>query len=153
MITPFVVISVAIAIAATLVGAALLVMKRGGEAAADAAENAVETVDRAKDLQAQVTLRSASRAALAIQAETGDLASVTPEALAAFEPAVTFTTGPSTGPTIVSVTAGTGSWGAASRSASGGCLWVRVDALGTVSYGEGSDCTGTAALGASRAAW
>jgi hypothetical protein len=152
-VTPFVVISVAIAIAATLVGAALLVMKRGGEVAAEASGRAVETVDRANDLQVQVTLQAASRAAMAIQAETGNLASVTPEALAAYEPAVTFTAGSSTGPTIVSVAVGTDTWGAASRSASGSCLWVRLDARGVVSYGEGPDCTGTAALSASRAAW
>ena len=152
-VSSFLLVAVAVAIAATLAGAALLVMKRGGEAAADAADEAVTTIDRASDTQAQVTLQQAVRAALAIQAETGTLAGATPEALGAYDPAITFTSAPSTDPTVVSVAAAGETWGAATRSGSGSCLWVRLDAQGSVAYGAGPACTGTAALGASRTSW
>jgi len=149
----FLLVAVAVAIAATLAGAALLVMKRGGEAAADAADEAVTTVDRASDIQAQVTLQAAVRAALAIRAEEGSLAGATPEALGAYDPALTFTSATSTDPTVVSVAVAGETWGAATRSGSGSCLWVRLDAQGSVAYGAGTACTGTAALSASRPAW
>ena len=152
-VAPFLVIAVAIAIAATLVGAAILVMKRGGEAVAEANERAVETVDRANDVQAQASLQAASRAALVVQAETGTLSGATPEALGAFDPTITFISSASTGPTVVSVTTVGEVWGAAAMSASGSCLWVRLDASGVVSYGAGPDCTGAAALGASQTSW
>jgi hypothetical protein len=152
-VSSFLVVAVAVAIAATLAGAALLVMKRGGDAAADAAEETVATVDRANDAEAQATLQAAVRAALAIQAESGSLDGVTPEALAAHDPALTFTSEPSSDPTVVSVAVGSGIWGAATRSGSGSCLWVRLDAQGMVAYGAGPTCTGTAALSASRTSW
>lgn len=147
------VIAVAVAIAATLAGAALLVMRRGGEAAGDAAGEAVTTIDRASEAQAQVTLQAAVRAALAIQAETGSLAGATPEGLAAYDPALRFTASPATSPTVVSVAVAGDAWGAATRSGPGACLWVRLDAQGNVGYGAGSGCTGTAALSASRTSW
>lgn len=149
----FLVIAVAVAIAATLVGAALLVMKRGGEAAADAAGEAVTTIARAREAQAQVSLQVAVRAALAIQAETGGLVGATPEALGAYDPALTFTSASSTGPQVVSVAVVGDAWGAATRSGPGSCQWVRLDAQGAVAYGAGPGCTGTAALSASRTSW
>ena len=152
-VAPFLIIAIALAIAATLVGAALLTIKRGGEAAGEANQRAVDTIDRANDVQAQATLQAASRVALAVQADTGSLAGATPEALTAYDPAFTFTAGPSTGPTIVSVAVGGDMWGAAAKSVSGSCLWVRLDAAGSVSYGAGPVCTGTAALSASQPAW
>jgi len=152
-VAPFVVIAVAIAIAATLVGAALLVFKQGGKAVAEANEQAVATIDRVNDVHAQATLQAASRAALGVQAETGSLAGATPEALATFDPTITFTSAPSTGPTVVSVAIGGEIWGAAAKSASGSCLWVRLDAAGVISYGAGPACSGAAALSAAQATW
>jgi hypothetical protein len=152
-VAPFVVIAIAVAIAATLVGAALLVFKQGGEVAAEANGEAVAQIDRANDIQAQATLQAASRAALVIQAETGSLAGATPEALASYDPTIMFTPAPSTGPTVVSVAIGGEIWGAAAKSASGSCLWVRLDAAGVISYGAGPACSGAAALSASRATW
>src|SRR3970040_2027142 len=72
-VAPLLVIRVAIeiAIATPLWGAAIVVMKRGGEAVAEANERAVETVDRANDVQAQASLQAASRAALVGPGETG----------------------------------------------------------------------------------
>jgi hypothetical protein len=152
-VAPFLIIAIALAIAATLVGAALLTIKRGGEAAGEANQRAVDTIDRANDVQAQATLQAASRAALTVQAETGSLAGATPESLAAHDSALTFTSGPSTGPSVVSVAVGGDMWGAAAKSASGSCLWVRVDAAGSISYGAGPSCTGAAALSASQPTW
>lgn len=152
-VAPLVVIAVAVAVAATLGGAALLVMKRGGEAAAEANERAIGTIDRASDVHAQASLQTASRAALAVHAETGSLVGATPEALAGMDPSVTFTSAASTGPTIVSVSVGGETWGAAALSASGSCQWVRLDPSGVISYGSGAACTGVAALGASQTSW
>jgi hypothetical protein len=152
-VAPLVVIAVAVAVAATLGGAALLVMKRGGEVAAQANERTIGAIDRANDIQAQASLQTAVRAALTVQAETGSIGGATPEALAGIDPSITVTSAASTGPTIVSVSVGGETWGAAAMSASGSCFWLRLDATGVISYGSGAACSGAAALGASQPSW
>jgi hypothetical protein len=152
-IAPFLVIAIAAAIAATLVGAAFVAVRRGGEVAGEANERTVGTIDRADDARTQLSLQTAAHAAMVVQAETGTLSGATPEALAPYEPSITFTTDASTGSNVVSVAVAGETWGAAARSASGSCLWVRVDAAGAVSYGAGPDCTGVAALSAAKTSW
>lgn len=152
-VTPFVLIAVVVAVAATLVGAALLVVRRGGEAAADANESALIVADRAADAEAHSWLRNAVTAVRTLSAEGGGANdAVTPDRLAAIDQGVTFTTGPAGAPRVVSVAGTASAFGAAARSGSGTCFWIRDGASGTL-YGAGEPCTGAAALGAVQPTW
>ena len=143
-------------IAAGLVVAAVLafVFLRGADEAgrqiADAQGDAVAQVDRAQDVEAQVTLGRAVVVVRTLYAEQG---SFEPAALADFDPSIDFTPGSSTGPTSIAYHADGDAFGIAALSASGICWWVRGDADGTTSYGSGDACTGRATLGASDPAW
>jgi hypothetical protein len=139
--------------------AVLAVLRAGGETVADTQRAAVGQIDAANDVQAEATLQRAATAARSLVAQTaGDATSsgfeaASPEALAAFEPSFAYTTQASTSPSVVSVAATPSSWSAATASASGTCLWIRLEADGATSYGSGSSCTGAAAAPASAVAW
>jgi hypothetical protein len=148
---------VALVVALVLAGgyAVFAVLRDGGEVASQAAQDAVGQIDVARDAEAQVTLTRVAVAAQTVmaQSETGSPADVTAEVLGQTEPAFTYTTEASSGPEVVSVAAGADGWSAAVRSASGSCLWLRIDPSGTQTFGSGSPCTGTAAAAAADPSW
>jgi hypothetical protein len=138
---------------AILLWAGLQMAARSGEQIGETNEQVVQTVNRAQQVQAQLSLETTVRAAATIQAESGSLAGATPDALATFEPSATYTAGPSTGPNVISVAISGETWAAAALADDGTCQWVRLDETGVVSYGGGTPCTGHAALGATGAGW
>jgi hypothetical protein len=147
-----------VGIAAGLVVAAVLafVFLRGADEAgrriAGTRSGTVSQIDRAHDAAAQGTLGRAVVVAQSLYAENGtfttDLAT-----LSAFDPGLRFTSGPSRGPATVSYRVNGTGFGAAVRSDSGTCWWVRVDTTSVTTYGSGTPCTGTAAMAASAPSW
>jgi hypothetical protein len=145
-------------LAAGLVVAGVLafVFLRGAdEAGNEIAKGRSETVaqiDRAHDAAAKATIGRAVVVARSHYAEHGSF--TTDEAtLAAYDPSVTLTTGGSGGPTTIAYLATDTAFGAAVRSRSGTCWWVRTDVNGVTTYGSGTACTGEAAMTASQPSW
>jgi hypothetical protein len=141
-----------LAVAAVLAFVLLRGAGEAGRSAADAATAAVDTVGRAQDAAAQASIGRAVVAARTAFAEQGAFTTDT-AALTAFDPSLTFTTGASTGPTSVAVTATADAFGVAVRSDSGSCWWARLDPAGSTTYGSGGTCTGRAALASNAASW
>ena len=69
--------------------------------------------------------------------------------LSAYDPTLRFTSGPSNGPATVSYAVNGSEFGAAVRSESGTCWWVKIAASSVTTYGSGIACTGSAAMAAS----
>ena len=140
---PVILVGVAV-VGLALVFGVLALVKRGGEAAAEYAETAVEQIDRAGDLQARTALKVAYTAAQTASMESGSYLAAGPDELASMEPSLRYVTGPSTGPTVVSVAATEADWAAAVLASSGTCFTT------TVSRGDatlrGGACTGSAAM-------
>ncbi|MGD9792305.1 MAG: type II secretion system protein [Acidimicrobiia bacterium] len=92
---------------------------------------------RSQDSVAKSSVRLAAEVASAA-APTGGLASLTAAALGADEPSLAFVTAPalSTGPKVVSISAGASQWSAAALSGSGKCFWTRIDASGVTTTGS-----------------
>jgi hypothetical protein len=145
-------------LAAGLAAAAMLafVFLRGADEAgtqiAGAQSEVLSQVDRAYDAAAQGTMGRAVVVALSLHAEHGtfttDLAT-----LSAYDPGLRFTSGPSNDPATISYAVDGGGFGAAVRSESGTCWWVRIDASSVTTYGSGTPCTGSAATAASAPSW
>lgn len=151
--TPILVVAVAVAVAATLVGAALLVVKRGGEAAAERTRTTISATRTTADQEAQSSLRNALVAARVLATDGGGTYDiVSPVALASVEPDLSYVSEPANGPGVVSVAVSGTEFGAAALSSTGTCFWIH-DGLGGTFYGDGDPCTGVAALAASQAAW
>jgi hypothetical protein len=123
-----------------------------GKQVADAESGAVAQIDTAYDAAAQGTIGQAVVVALSLHAEHGsfttDIAT-----LSAYDPSLHFTSGPSNDPATVSYAVSGSQFGAAVRSESGTCWWVRIDASGVTTYGSGTTCTGSAAMAASDPSW
>jgi len=123
-----------------------------GKQIADAQLDTVAQIDRAYDAAAQSTIGHAVVVAQTLYAERGsfttDLAT-----LSAYDPALRFTSGPSNGPATVSYAVSGSEFGAAVRSESGTCWWVRIAASSVTTYGSGTTCTGSAAMAASAPSW
>ena len=123
-----------------------------GKQIGDAQSETVAQIDRAYDAAAQGTIGQAVVVAQTLYAERGsfttDLAT-----LSAYDPALRFTSGPSNGPATVSYAVGGSEFGAAVRSESGTCWWVRIAASSVTTYGSGTTCTGSAAMAASAPSW
>ena len=66
---------------------------------------------------------------------------------------LTFVDGPSTAPQIVSLAMTDRAWAEAVVSETGTCLYVKVTAHDTVTYGTGATCTGQAAMAAAAPSW
>ena len=145
-------------IAAGLVAAAVIAFvvlsgaDEAGKQIADAESGAVAQIDTAYDAAAQGTVGRAVVVAQSLHAEHGsfttDIAT-----LSAYDPSLRFTSGPSNNPSTVSYAVSGSQLGAAVRSESGTCWWVRIDPSGVTTYGSGTPCTGSAAMAASDAAW
>jgi hypothetical protein len=145
-------------IVAGLVAAAALafVFLRGADEAgtqiAGSRSEAIAQIDQAYDAAAQGTIRRAAMVALSLYADSGsfttDLA-----ALAAYDPELGFTSGPSNDPMTIAYATDASGFGAAVRSESGTCWWAKIDTNGVTTYGMGSPCTGSAAMAASAPSW
>jgi hypothetical protein len=110
-------------------------------------------VVRLLDEEARRAVQGALDLVLEIAGAAGTFAKAGPAELTIVQPSLLFVDGPSSAPTVVSVSAGDRTWGAASMGASGICYWVRTDAGGQVAFGTGTVCTGQAALRATDASW
>jgi len=110
-------------------------------------------VARLLDEQAREAAERALALARGALASHADLSATGMTQLAHGDEALLFVDGPSTAPTIVSVSEDGRAWGAAVLGASGTCYWVSLGADGAARYDRGADCTGQAALAAARAAW
>jgi hypothetical protein len=123
-----------------------------GKQLADSETHAVSQIDKAHDAAAQGTMGRAIVVALSLYAERGSFTTDLPT-LSAYDPGLRFTSGPSKDPTTVSYAVNAGSFGAAVRSESGTCWWVKIGADSVTTYGSGTPCTGNAAMAASAASW
>ena len=145
-------------IAAGLVAAAVIAYvflsgaDEAGKEIGDARSDTVAQIDRAHDAAAQATIGHAVVVAQTLYAERGsfttDLAT-----LSAYDPSVRFTSGPSNRPATVSYAVSGSEFGAAVRSESGTCWWVKIAASSVTSYGSGTPCTGSAAMASSAPSW
>jgi hypothetical protein len=145
-------------IAAGLVVAAVIAFvflsgaDKAGKQIGDAQLDTVAQIDRAYDAAAQSTIGHAVVVAQTLHAESGSFTTDV-ATLSAYDPALRFTSGPSNDPTTVSYAVSGSQFGAAVRSESGTCWWVRIAASSVTTYGSGSTCTGNAAMAASAPNW
>jgi hypothetical protein len=145
-----------VAVGLLVAGALVFVFLRGartaGKQIADAETNTVVQVDEAYDAAAKASVGRAVVVARTLHAERGtfttDLAT-----LSALDSSIQFTSGASAGPGSISYAASDSAFGAAVRSESDACWWVRIDASGVTTYGTGTPCTGQAAMAADAPAW
>ena len=140
---------VALLVAGLLVWGFTHFMARSGQ---EAAAQEGEAVDRAQDVQAQLTGSSVIQAVNVLYAAKGSFEEVTPGSLEAAEPAFTYIDGVSTDANTVSVKSSPQGVGLAIRSSSGSCLYAHIAAAG-VTYGSGPACTGEAAMEAYKPSW
>jgi hypothetical protein len=145
-------IAAGLVVAAALAFVVLSGADEAGTQIADRESGAVAQIDRAHDAAAQGTMGRALVVAQSLHAEHGsfttDLAT-----LSGYDPGLRFTSGPSKGPATVSYAVNGSAFGAAVRSESGTCWWVKIDATGLTTYGSGDPCRGSAAMAASAASW
>jgi hypothetical protein len=115
----------------------------------------VSSADAARDVAAQSALASSLQTAKLAFVDGGDdYTSAGPGQLSALDPSLTYTDGPSTNPTVVSLAATHTTWSAAVMSESGTCFWVDDDVnTGAATYGHGTPCTGAAAAAAAGSSW
>ena len=145
-------------IAAGLVAAAVIAYVflsgavQAGKQIGAAESDTIAQIDTAYDAAAQATIGHAVVVAQTLYAERGsfttDLAT-----LQAYDPGLRFTSGPSNGPETVSYAVSGSEFGAAVRSESDTCWWVKIAANSVTTYGSGSACTGSAAMAASAPSW
>ncbi|MEM9202694.1 MAG: DUF642 domain-containing protein [Actinomycetota bacterium] len=114
---------------------------------------------RAQDKTAQTTLRNTMTTAAAVYTDSLDYGDADAAGLAAAEPAFVYVASstPSTGSDVLSIAAASNgsSWGAAVRSESGTCFFIRVSDADVTSY-DSSDtaaCTGEQALFVTGSNW
>jgi len=126
-----------------------------GKQIARTERSVVNSADAAKDVAAQSSLASSLQTAKLAFVDGGDnYTSAGPGQLSALDPSLTYTDGPSTNPSVVSLAATDTTWSAAVMSDSGTCFWIHDDVnVGTTMYGRGTPCTGAAAAGAAGASW
>jgi hypothetical protein len=143
------------ALAVSLVAVAVALLRladRGGEDVAQAQATVIAAADVAADRAAQASVRNAAAAVRTAYTAAGSYAALTPDAIEAVEPSLTFTAGASSGDTDVSVAFVDQESGIATLSSTGTCFWWH-DAAGEQFFGSGTPCTGRAALAAVGASW
>jgi hypothetical protein len=128
-------------------------VSRGGHEVAAAQVTAVQQIDHSQDAAAQSALRNTMTAAKVLFTDNGTYDGLGPADLAAVEPSLTYTDGPSLDAQTVSVAMQGSVAGMAVMSPSGTCFYIKDDSAGGVTFGSGSVCTGQAALGATGASW
>ncbi|MEM9521805.1 MAG: prepilin-type N-terminal cleavage/methylation domain-containing protein [Actinomycetota bacterium] len=108
--------------------------------------------DRTEDISTQTSLNAALVAASVVYIDELDFVSADPAGMAADEPSLSYVAGlnESTDAEQISVatTSDNALWGAAARSDSGTCYYVRTNGRGETSYGSSNvlSCTGQIAL-------
>jgi hypothetical protein len=153
-LNPKVLMAVGALVAAALaVFGFLSMVSKGGHEVAAAQVSAVQQIDHSRDVLAQTSLTSALAAAKTLYMDTGTYDGMGPADLAGVEPSFAYTDGPSPTPQTISVVMQGSTAGLAAMSPSGTCFYLRDDGAGGVTYGSGTECTGTAALGATAASW
>ncbi len=124
-------------LAVLAVGAALALPACGLGQEATGAQNDINAIDPAADLQAQNNLTLAVVAARTAFIDSASYTGVTAQKLAQVEPSLQFVAGPSSGPGIVSVLPeGPDRWAAAVLSTSGTCFYGVIDGAGTTLKGS-----------------
>jgi hypothetical protein len=106
------------------------------------------TADDAARLHAEVALAAAERVV-----EWGTFADASPARLTGDHLGFTFVEGPSTESEVISVAVSRTGWAAAVMSGSGTCYYIHLAKGDAVTFGTGSNCTGSAALSAVDASW
>ena len=143
---------VVVAVLAVIVGYLQFVGQSGKEVA-KAQASVVQQVDRSQDVQAKANARIAESAASAAYQASNGFGTVGPDQLSLLDPTLTYTTGPSTSVTVVSIASSSAAWAAAVLAPSGTCYWVKLGAMALPLYGTGTTCTGAAAMAASHHSW
>lgn len=142
-----------VAVAALVVFFGMKFFASSGKEVAEAEVSVIQQVDTSQDAVAQSNLHAAVAAAQTAFVEDGSYVGAGPAELAAIEPTFQYTDGPSTAPTVLSISATEGQWSAAAMAESGTCFWISVsESTGTV-YGSGTPCTGVAAAASAAATW
>jgi hypothetical protein len=133
----------------------LTFVSSGGKEVAEAQRSVVDAAGIADDRQAQAALRNGLVAAKTALVDAGTYDGLTPADLAAIEPDLTFTDGPSPDASTVSVAFTAGGFGAASMSGTGTCFTVADRVSSGVAYGTAAPgaCTGQSGLAAAAASW
>jgi type IV pilus assembly protein PilA len=130
----------------------LTFVSKGGHEVAEAQVTAVQQIDHSQDAVAQSTLRNAMAAAKTLFTDNETYDGLGAADLAGVEPSLTYTDGPSPNAQTVSVAMQGSVAGLAAMSPSGTCFYIKDDAVGGVTFGSGTVCTGQAALGAATGA-
>jgi len=111
---------------------------------ASSAQQAINQKDPAADVQAKADLQTAMVAAQQVAMVDGSYAAATAAALQQAEPSLSYVSGASSGPGVVSVAPSATSWSAAVLSTSGTCFYAVVSASGGTDMGSGSGaCSAT----------
>lgn len=134
---------------------AFVVLRGAGEAGrriGDANSQTLAQIARAQDAAAQGTLGRSVVVAQTLYAERGSF-EADAATLAGYDARGRFTSGSSNGPRTIAFASTETAFGAAVRSESGACWWLRTDATGVTTYGSGTTCTGQAAFAASAPSW
>jgi hypothetical protein len=147
--TRYILGGIGLVVAAFLVWGFMHFMSSAGN---QAASGEMAEIGAAQDVQAESTGEQAIQSVQGLSTTGASLAQITPQALKAYEPTYSYTTGPSTNANTVSVASTANAVGIAVLSPSGHCLYANVTSSG-VTYGTGTTCTGVVALKASAPSW
>ena len=127
-------------------------VSKGGHEVAGAQATAVRQVDHSQDAAAQSSLRNAMTGAKTLYMDNLTYEGLSAADLARIEPSLTYTDGPSTNLSTISVAFEADAVAMAALSPSGTCFTIKDDAATGVTFGSGTECTGQAALGAATVA-
>jgi hypothetical protein len=150
---PWLIVVGLLVVAAAVFGLMKLLSSAGKDIAAHNSQ-VVGEIDHAKDSAAQVTAQTALQAAKTLFVTNASYADVSPASLSAAEPTYRYTSAPSTGQNVVSVSSSATEIGLAVST--GKMCWYLSDSeTGGTKYGSGKGaCTGAAAIKIAKAsAW
>jgi hypothetical protein len=151
---PVLVGSVAVSVV-VVVFALFQVVKGGAKTAGDEVRVQLKQGDAAADRDAQSSAHNAALAGKVFFADAAGYAGLTASELSKIEPSLRYVdaTQSSADAKTVSVFGSSDGFGAAVMSGSGTCFWIHDSAVGVLTYGAGSPCTGRAAMSAAQANW
>jgi len=112
---------------------------------AQGAKQDINAIDPAADTQAQSNLQTAIVAAKTAASEGGSFAGATASAMEGEEPSLSFVSGPSTGPNMISVLPSGSTWDAAVLSTSGTCFFAVVTIASVANGSAKVPCTASSA--------
>jgi hypothetical protein len=129
-------------------------VSKSGHEVADSQATVIQQVDHTRDIQAKQNVQNALLAVKEYFTENSSYQGLTPASLAAVEPSLQYTDGPSPSVTTVSVAATADTVALAIEAPSGTCFYAKDTATAGTTFGSGTICTGQAALtGATAASW